>query len=569
MQKPKTTFISLFSFALSFTFLQSCSYTKSPKTGWDYNNPINGGFQKVTFFEQETGPGLALIVGGDHTIALSPNSESKELTVRIPSFYMDITEVTNQDWQEYLYWTKRTFGNDFEALYLNALPDTSCWKETVGNYQGFTNDYLRHPAYKNYPVVGVSWMQANNYCAWRTDRVNEYILIREGILVTNPMQQNEPFTTDAYLNNQYDLGVNEMGQMPDRNPSRGGYDPTTGKFEAKNMATRNVRMEDGIMLPRYRLPTEAEWEYASSYGVDFSSKSNKKIHKSWKKQNNQFGYQDNWASQYCAYQNPNSIVVPVNSYLPNDAGLYNMHSNISEWVADVHQDRTLENTKLFSPLADHSQLKIKPHQANSSPEQKYTEVIYDVGGLKAYMQVFEKALTPEVQYDSVFQLMFSEIDNHINEASILCESGGFEDASIEIRIILYETLEDYHDRYKSLESWKSVPNAHIFDEIRRIISKFALFYPGQMPVRDQTPEETIRRRNINNTTDWVTDYDEKLDSLALANEDRVVKGASFIHPTTSQKTSFRFGTNKYEASCYIGFRCAMDRVGTPFGLGEK
>ena len=59
--------------------------------------------------------------------------------------------------------------------------------------------YLRHPAYRDYPVVGVSWLQANDFCKWRTDRVNEFVLIREGLLEQNANQQNEPFTTDAYF----------------------------------------------------------------------------------------------------------------------------------------------------------------------------------------------------------------------------------------------------------------------------------------------------------------------------------------------------------------------------------
>jgi hypothetical protein len=61
--------------------------------------------------------------------------------------------------------------------------------------------------YRDYPVVGVNWLQANDFCAWRTDRVNEAILIREGLFEDYPSQINEDhFTTDAYLAAQYESG---------------------------------------------------------------------------------------------------------------------------------------------------------------------------------------------------------------------------------------------------------------------------------------------------------------------------------------------------------------------------
>src|SRR6185369_8926981 len=71
--------------------------------------------------------------------------------------------------------------------------------------------------------------------------------IREGILRVNPNQVNEDnFNTDAYLSGQYEGLV--KSDLHDYNP---------------NKDTRKVRTEDGILLPKYRLPTEAEWEYAA------------------------------------------------------------------------------------------------------------------------------------------------------------------------------------------------------------------------------------------------------------------------------------------------------------------
>ena len=73
-------------------------------------------------------------------------------------------------------------------------------------------------------------------------------MIREGILKLDPNQQNEEnFNTDAYLAGQFEGVVKD--DLYDLNPNGSG--------------TRKVRMEDGILLPKYRLPTEAEWEYAA------------------------------------------------------------------------------------------------------------------------------------------------------------------------------------------------------------------------------------------------------------------------------------------------------------------
>ena len=41
------------------------------------------------------------------------------------------------------------------------------------------NSYLRHPAFSDYPVVGVSWIQAYEYAEWRTDRYQELILRKQ------------------------------------------------------------------------------------------------------------------------------------------------------------------------------------------------------------------------------------------------------------------------------------------------------------------------------------------------------------------------------------------------------
>ena len=195
----------------------------------------------------------------------------------------------------------------------------------------------------------LNWLQANDFCAWRTDRVNEQILIREGILRVNPAQVNEDnFNTDAYLAGQYEGLV--KSPLKDLNP---------------NNDTRKVRMEDGIMLPRYRLPTEAEWEFAAIGLVGntvYENVNERKLYP-WNGHSVR-NPEDKWQGEMLANfkrgrgdnmgvsgrLNDNAdITAPVYSYVPNDYGIYNMAGNVAEWVADVYRPLSPEDKDDFNP----------------------------------------------------------------------------------------------------------------------------------------------------------------------------------------------------------------------------
>ncbi|MFO0359757.1 MAG: SUMF1/EgtB/PvdO family nonheme iron enzyme, partial [Flavobacteriales bacterium] len=168
----------------------SCEKSNSGATGWSYNDPKNGGFERPEYVEQETGPGLVLIEGGTFTMGRVEDDvnftwDNIPRRVTVSSFYMDEVEVTNQYWRDYLYWLGMVYGDSYPEIINKALPDTLVWREKMEYNEPYVDYYLRHPAYSDYPVVGVNWLQANDYCAWRTDRVNELILIREGLLVHN------------------------------------------------------------------------------------------------------------------------------------------------------------------------------------------------------------------------------------------------------------------------------------------------------------------------------------------------------------------------------------------------
>ena len=120
----------------------------------------------------------------------------------VRSFFLDETEVTNAMYVEYLFWLKNMYGNDLVEIYKSALPDTLVWRNPLGFNEDMVNNYLRHPAFQNHPVVGVSWKQASNFAKWRTQRVNERILAEKGYLNNDSISNSESklsFDTNAYL----------------------------------------------------------------------------------------------------------------------------------------------------------------------------------------------------------------------------------------------------------------------------------------------------------------------------------------------------------------------------------
>ena len=337
---------------VSTVILSSCRKEISTTTGWTVNEPKNGGYEVVPFYEQETGPGLILVEGGRFTMGAIEQDvvhqwNNVPRTQSVSSFYMDETEIKNVDWREYVYWLIRIYGADYPQVWVNALPDTLAWRDELSFTKPYVELYYRHPAYAAYPVVGVTWLQATDYCVWRTDRVNEWILIREGILRTNPNQVNEDnFNLDTYLKGQYDGLVKD--EMIDLNP---------------NNELRKVRVEDGILLPRYRLPTESEWEFAA-LGLIGNTIDERILDRRIYPWNGHWvrNKDDAWQGQMMAnitrakgdymgvasrLNDAADITAPVKSYWPNDYGLYQMAGNVSEWVMDVYRPLTLDDANEF------------------------------------------------------------------------------------------------------------------------------------------------------------------------------------------------------------------------------
>lgn len=363
--------------AVSIFTLSSCTngglfgkkMDKSPTTGWNYNDKNQGGYQVSKNTIMKTAPGLVFVQGGTFTMGATAedvmsdwNNMPRRITVN--SFYIDKTEVRNVDYREYLYWLQSVFSDEMYAKVIQAaLPDTAVWRSELAYNEPYVEYYFRHPAYNDYPVVGVTWKQASDFCIWRTDRVNEIELVKRGYINESTLRNINDLGEDNFTTQSYLLG--EFTPPP-------GKGATSSKNPLKNSngsPRTQVTFEDGILFPSYRLPTEAEWEYAALAYINQNPSPRKGEGKrgeelitdkqvyAWS--NNYNGIRNNRSGRNQGSFQANfkrgagdqmgvagglndraAIAAPVNAYLPNGFGIYNMSGNVSEWVADVYRPLT-------------------------------------------------------------------------------------------------------------------------------------------------------------------------------------------------------------------------------------
>jgi gliding motility-associated lipoprotein GldJ len=505
----------------------------SRATGWKINAK-DGGFQYNTDFkEQETAPGLVFIEGGTFTKGKVQDDvmhdwNNTPSAQHVQSFYMDETEVTNVMYLEYLDYLKSVYPPEnpkYTNIYIGALPDTLVWRNRLGFNETMTNNYLRHPAYAEYPVVGVNWVQAVQFAEWRTDRVNEAMLEREGYLAKGAKYKalsgeiDGTFSTEAYLNRPESV-------------YNGQIDSLQGS-KKKDSIPAFAKRSTGIIMPEYRLPTETEWEYAAAALQGTREYNNYRGRKKypWEGEYTRNGQRVGRGDQLANFKQGKGdyggiagwsddgadITAQVKSYKPNDLGLYDMAGNVAEWVADVYRPIVDDEISDFNYYRGNIYMKTAIG-ADGKVNVLSDSIIYDTlptGKIVAVNLPGEIKMVPVDEQETYLRTNFSSSDNR-----------------------------DYRDG--------DAGSSRFFD-------RFADPEEEQRKMYD-SPKHKVER---DSTGKLVRMYDHSNNRTTLINDEvRVYKGGSWRDRAYWLDPAQRRYLPQYMATDYIGFRCAMSRVGS-------
>ena len=213
----------------------------------------------------------------------------KTKTMEIPGFHLSSIEVTNHMYLQFL----ATLQHDPET-YKAMLPDTLVWLDGLGYNEPYRDYYLRHPAYRTYPVVGVTREQALAWCNWLTNWYNK-----------QPKREHQRVRFTLPNKTQWEYAA------------RGGH-----QYAAFPWGGPYMQNAKGQWLANFKRVSQGSIAFVEC--DDEPATTHLQVVPG--------------AGTYVGIagslnENAN-ILAPVNAYAPNDFGLYNMAGNAAEFVQE-------------------------------------------------------------------------------------------------------------------------------------------------------------------------------------------------------------------------------------------
>lgn len=230
--------------------------------GEDLDPPLINWATRIDWFNDEEREALEVMYYPEHE-RFYRRKEIDTRKLKYEYYWIDIREAAQRKNREQGLIDRSVF---IKKDIINVYPDTLAWVHdfTYSFNEPMTNMYFWHPAYDEYPLVGVSWKQARAFCIWRTQLLNTFLKGRGTAIVQD-----------------------------------------------------------------FRLPTETEWEWAARGGLDLTKYP-------WGGpyiRNSRGCFLGNFKPMRGNYVDDGGFhTVKINSYNPNDYGLFCMAGNVAEWT---------------------------------------------------------------------------------------------------------------------------------------------------------------------------------------------------------------------------------------------